>query len=180
MRYISASDLLFSIFLYFQCLFPLANKPLLSYTLEFLARCGVKHIYVYCCHCAEQIKDYLAQSKWSKPCVYTWLFVWLICADLIALHVYNICMFVFFNFFSYYFGQKEKKLVQIYKKLLLLFYALYSSLAGLPLVKWPPLFLVISHQLVMYLETLTKSRFLKVIFCLFQEMSFQMHNLKMH
>ncbi|XP_076821156.1 translation initiation factor eIF2B subunit epsilon-like [Clavelina lepadiformis] len=50
-----------------RCLFPLANKPLLSYTLEFLARCGVKHIFVYCCHCAEQIKDYLAQSKWSKP-----------------------------------------------------------------------------------------------------------------
>nr|CAB3241573.1 translation initiation factor eIF-2B subunit epsilon-like [Phallusia mammillata] len=57
-----------------RCLFPLANRPLLSYTLEFLASCEVKHVYVYCCHLAGQVKDYLSKSKWMKessPCKVT-------------------------------------------------------------------------------------------------------------
>lgn len=46
-------------------LFPLANKPLLAYTLDFLSSSGVQQIYVYCCHCSPQIKEYLANSKWG-------------------------------------------------------------------------------------------------------------------
>nr|XP_039264964.1 translation initiation factor eIF-2B subunit epsilon-like [Styela clava] len=46
-------------------LFPLANKPLLDYTLDFLSSNGVQQIYVYCCHCSGLIKDYIANSKWG-------------------------------------------------------------------------------------------------------------------
>nr|XP_018670398.1 translation initiation factor eIF-2B subunit epsilon-like isoform X2 [Ciona intestinalis] len=57
-----------------RCLFPVANQPLISYTLEFLSICGVKHIYVYACHCLDQVKQYILQSKWantSSPCKVT-------------------------------------------------------------------------------------------------------------
>uniref|UniRef100_H2ZHD6 Translation initiation factor eIF2B subunit epsilon n=1 Tax=Ciona savignyi TaxID=51511 RepID=H2ZHD6_CIOSA len=57
-----------------RCLFPVANQPLISYTLEFLSICGVKHIYVYACHCYDQVKRYVQQSKWANagsPCTVT-------------------------------------------------------------------------------------------------------------
>lgn len=54
-----------------RCLFPVANRPLLSYTLEFLVSNAVREIYIYCCHCADQVKSYLNESKWTSdasPC----------------------------------------------------------------------------------------------------------------
>ena len=42
-----------------QCLLPLANTPLIEYTLEFLANAGVQEVYVYCGSHAEQLEDYI-------------------------------------------------------------------------------------------------------------------------
>lgn len=44
-----------------QCLLPLANTPLIEYTLEFLANAGVQEVYVYCGSHAEQLEDYIQQ-----------------------------------------------------------------------------------------------------------------------
>ncbi|KAJ3071818.1 hypothetical protein HDU98_004751 [Podochytrium sp. JEL0797] len=49
-----------------RCLLPLANVPLIEYTLEFLATAGVEQIYVVCCAHADQIKAYLKNSRWGK------------------------------------------------------------------------------------------------------------------
>ncbi|KAJ3023506.1 UNVERIFIED_CONTAM: hypothetical protein HDU68_008576 [Siphonaria sp. JEL0065] len=49
-----------------RCLLPLANVPLIEYTLEFLATAGVEQIYVVCCSHADQIKAYLKTSRWGK------------------------------------------------------------------------------------------------------------------
>ncbi|KAJ3299908.1 hypothetical protein HK104_006059 [Borealophlyctis nickersoniae] len=49
-----------------RCLMPLANVPLIEYTLEFLALSGVQEVFVVCCAHSEAIKDYLRQSKWHK------------------------------------------------------------------------------------------------------------------
>ncbi|ORY31492.1 nucleotide-diphospho-sugar transferase [Rhizoclosmatium globosum] len=49
-----------------RCLLPLANVPLIEYTLEFLATAGVEQIYVVCCSHADQIKAYLKSSRWGK------------------------------------------------------------------------------------------------------------------
>lgn len=50
-----------------RCLLPLANTPLIEYTLEFLATAGVHEIYVVGSAHVEKIEEYLAQSKWSLP-----------------------------------------------------------------------------------------------------------------
>ncbi|KAH3688062.1 hypothetical protein WICPIJ_000955 [Wickerhamomyces pijperi] len=50
-----------------RCLLPLANVPLIEYTLEFLAKAGVDEVYLMCCSHADQIQDYIEQSKWNKP-----------------------------------------------------------------------------------------------------------------
>jgi len=42
-----------------QCLLPLVNVPLIEYTLEFLAKCGVDEVYVYCGAHTDQIEHYL-------------------------------------------------------------------------------------------------------------------------
>ncbi|XP_062611312.1 translation initiation factor eIF-2B subunit epsilon-like [Saccostrea cucullata] len=47
-------------------LLPVANLPILDYTLEFLVSAGVQEIYVFCCHLADQIRTHLRQSKWSE------------------------------------------------------------------------------------------------------------------
>eukprot|EP01132_Coremiostelium_polycephalum_P001071 gene1071-1357_t len=47
-------------------LLPLVNIPLLDYTLELLASGGIQEIFVFCCAHAEQIKQYISQSRWSK------------------------------------------------------------------------------------------------------------------
>lgn len=48
-----------------RCLLPLANTPLIEYTLEFLASSGVKQVFIFVCVHADQIRDYIRNSKWS-------------------------------------------------------------------------------------------------------------------
>jgi translation initiation factor eIF-2B subunit epsilon len=50
-----------------RCLLPLANVPLIEYTLEFLAKAGVDEVYFMCCSHADQIQEYIEQSKWNSP-----------------------------------------------------------------------------------------------------------------
>lgn len=50
-----------------RCLLPLANTPLIEYTLEFLASSGVKQVFIFVCVHADQIRDYIKRSKWSQP-----------------------------------------------------------------------------------------------------------------
>lgn len=47
-----------------RCLLPLANTPLIEYTLEFLANAGVEEVFVYCGAHREQVEDYINASKW--------------------------------------------------------------------------------------------------------------------
>lgn len=49
-----------------RCLLPLANVPLIEYTLEFLARAGVNEVYLMCSSHADQISRYIEQSKWAN------------------------------------------------------------------------------------------------------------------
>ncbi|KAJ1925397.1 translation initiation factor eIF-2B epsilon subunit, GEF [Tieghemiomyces parasiticus] len=49
-----------------RCLLPLCNVPLIEYTFELLATAGVEEILIFCCIHPQQIKDYVAGSKWSK------------------------------------------------------------------------------------------------------------------
>ena len=49
----------------FQCLLPLANTPLIEYTLEFLSTAGVSDVYVVCSSYAEVVENYILKSKWS-------------------------------------------------------------------------------------------------------------------
>ncbi|CAJ2509233.1 Uu.00g142590.m01.CDS01 [Anthostomella pinea] len=48
-----------------RCLLPLANTPLIEYTLEFLAMNGVQEVYIYCGAHHEQIERYVHDSRWS-------------------------------------------------------------------------------------------------------------------
>lgn len=50
-----------------RALLPLVNRPLIDYTVEFLAVSGVDEIFVLCCAHAEMIKKYLEQSRWMSP-----------------------------------------------------------------------------------------------------------------
>ncbi|CAX45110.1 eIF-2B GDP-GTP exchange factor, putative [Candida dubliniensis CD36] len=47
-----------------RCLLPLANVPLIEYTLEFLANAGVNEVYLMCSSHADQIQEYIENSKW--------------------------------------------------------------------------------------------------------------------
>ncbi|KAI2631195.1 eIF4-gamma/eIF5/eIF2-epsilon [Xylaria nigripes] len=47
-----------------RCLLPLANTPLIEYTLEFLAMNGVQQVYIYCGAHHEQIEHYIYESRW--------------------------------------------------------------------------------------------------------------------
>lgn len=49
-----------------RCLLPLANVPLIEYTLEFLAKAGVNEVYLMCSSHAEQIQKYVEQLKWAS------------------------------------------------------------------------------------------------------------------
>ncbi|KAL8938552.1 MAG: hypothetical protein Q9216_003838 [Gyalolechia sp. 2 TL-2023] len=49
------------------CLLPLANTPLIEYTLEFLAHAGVQDIFVYCGSHTEQVEEHINASKWKLP-----------------------------------------------------------------------------------------------------------------
>lgn len=50
-----------------RALLPLVNRPLIDYTVEFLAVAGVQEIFVFCCAHAEMIKAHLEKSRWMKP-----------------------------------------------------------------------------------------------------------------
>lgn len=50
-----------------RCLLPLANTPLIEYTLEFLATAGVGDVYVVCCSLSDQVEEYIKKSKWNRP-----------------------------------------------------------------------------------------------------------------
>lgn len=54
-----------------RCLLPLANVPLIEYTLEFLARAGVNEVYLMCLSHADQIQAYIEKLKWHKNPVFT-------------------------------------------------------------------------------------------------------------
>ncbi|KAJ3568317.1 hypothetical protein NPX13_g6463 [Xylaria arbuscula] len=47
-----------------RCLLPLANTPLIEYTLEFLAMNDVKEVFIYCGAHSEQIENYIQNSRW--------------------------------------------------------------------------------------------------------------------
>lgn len=49
-----------------RCLLPLANVPLIEYTLEFLAKAGVNEVFLMCSSHAEQVQQYIEQSKWCS------------------------------------------------------------------------------------------------------------------
>ena len=50
-----------------RALLPLVNRPLIDYTVEFLAVAGVHEIFVFCCTHAEAIRAHLEASRWMKP-----------------------------------------------------------------------------------------------------------------
>ncbi|KAG6185638.1 hypothetical protein E4U27_000432 [Claviceps purpurea] len=57
-----------------RCLLPLANTPLIEYTLEFLAMNGVNEIYIYCGAFTQQVEEYISQSRWattSRSCPFS-------------------------------------------------------------------------------------------------------------
>ncbi|KAI1292997.1 eIF4-gamma/eIF5/eIF2-epsilon [Xylaria venustula] len=47
-----------------RCLLPLANTPLIEYTLEFLAMNDVQEVFIYCGAHSEQIENYIQNSRW--------------------------------------------------------------------------------------------------------------------
>ncbi|KAF2722348.1 putative translation initiation factor eif-2b epsilon subunit [Polychaeton citri CBS 116435] len=49
-----------------RCLLPLANIPLIEYTLEFLANAGVEEAFLYCGNHTDQVEEYIQSSKWVK------------------------------------------------------------------------------------------------------------------
>lgn len=50
-----------------RALLPLVNRPLIDYTVEFLAVAGVQEIFVFCCSHADMIKTHLENSRWMRP-----------------------------------------------------------------------------------------------------------------
>lgn len=49
-----------------RCLLPLANVPLIEYTLAFLARAKVNEVYLVCTSHADQIQKYMDALRWAK------------------------------------------------------------------------------------------------------------------
>jgi translation initiation factor eIF-2B subunit epsilon len=47
-----------------RCLLPLANTPIIEYTLDFLAQCGVQEIFFSAGSRTEQVEKYIDESKW--------------------------------------------------------------------------------------------------------------------
>lgn len=50
-----------------RALLPLVNRPLIDYTVEFLAVAGIQEIFVFCCAHADMIRAHLEGSRWMKP-----------------------------------------------------------------------------------------------------------------
>ncbi|XP_078618032.1 translation initiation factor eIF2B subunit epsilon-like isoform X2 [Branchiostoma floridae x Branchiostoma japonicum] len=54
-----------------RALMPIANRPLLEYTLQFLVAAGIQEIFVFCCAHANKIVKYLSDTGWTSdkaPC----------------------------------------------------------------------------------------------------------------
>ena len=49
-----------------KALLPLANVPMIEYTLEWLASGGVEEVFVFCCAHAKQIVSYIEGSQWAN------------------------------------------------------------------------------------------------------------------
>jgi len=49
-----------------QCLLPLANTPLIEYTLEHLASAGVQEVYIYAGAHVDQVERYINASRWKS------------------------------------------------------------------------------------------------------------------
>ena len=49
-----------------KALLPLVNRPMIDYTLEFLLLSGVQKTLIYCVSHADQIREYLNKSKWTR------------------------------------------------------------------------------------------------------------------
>ncbi|KAG8529314.1 uncharacterized protein KY384_005950 [Bacidia gigantensis] len=49
-----------------RCLLPLANTPIIEYTLEFLASNGVQEVFVYCGNHTDQLEEYINISRWKR------------------------------------------------------------------------------------------------------------------
>lgn len=47
-------------------LLPLANIPMIDYTLAWLESAGVEEVFVFCCAHSKQVIDYLESSDWSS------------------------------------------------------------------------------------------------------------------
>ncbi|XP_019619649.1 PREDICTED: translation initiation factor eIF-2B subunit epsilon-like [Branchiostoma belcheri] len=57
-----------------RALMPVANRPLLEYTLHFLVAAGIQEICVFCCSHANKIVQYLSDAGWTSdaaPCQVT-------------------------------------------------------------------------------------------------------------
>ncbi|KAI8482874.1 Translation initiation factor eIF-2B subunit epsilon [Branchiostoma belcheri] len=57
-----------------KALMPVANRPLLEYTLHFLVAAGIQEICVFCCSHANKIVQYLSDAGWTSdaaPCQVT-------------------------------------------------------------------------------------------------------------
>jgi len=50
-----------------RCLLPLANTPLIEYTLQYLASSGVQEVFLYAGAHAEQVEAYINASVWTSP-----------------------------------------------------------------------------------------------------------------
>ena len=50
-----------------RALLPLVNRPLIDYTVEFLAVSGVHEIFIFCCAHADMIKKHFQESRWMSP-----------------------------------------------------------------------------------------------------------------
>ena len=53
----------------FECpkvLFPLANAPMLAYSLDFLASNNVKEVFVCCISHADRVHEYIESSGWGE------------------------------------------------------------------------------------------------------------------
>ncbi|KAI5793221.1 nucleotide-diphospho-sugar transferase [Geopyxis carbonaria] len=48
-----------------RCLLPLANLPLIEYTLEFLSLAGVEEVFIFASTHSEKIEQYIRNSKWN-------------------------------------------------------------------------------------------------------------------
>ena len=49
-----------------RALLPLVNRPLIDYTVEFLAVAGIQEIFVFCCAHADMIRAHLERSRWMQ------------------------------------------------------------------------------------------------------------------